>query len=104
MSWLGPRFEITRLGRLVPRVGVRFENDGAVVGQASLPVGPATDRKVVGAVPAVAVRLNTAAAAVPSVGMCGVVREKPGGTPESVTCRHTPPTRGALLLPVAVAQ
>ncbi len=59
----GPRFEITRLGRLIPRVGLRFEKDGALVGQASLPVGTATDRKVVGAVPAVAVRLNTAAAA-----------------------------------------
>src|ERR1039457_6073027 len=35
MSWVGPRFEITRLGRLVSPAGCMFENDGAPFGQAS---------------------------------------------------------------------
>ena len=103
MSWFGPRLEITRLGRLIPGVGFRFEKLGAVLGQASLPFGTATERKV-SAVPAVAVRLNTAAAAVPLVGMSGVVGGTPPGRPERTTRRHEPPVSGALVDPVAVAQ
>src|SRR5579863_5664519 len=102
MSCVGPSFEITRFGRLIPGVGLRLENAGDVVGQASPAVGTATEMKVV-AVPAVAVRLNTAAAAVPSVGTWGVVSDMPGGTPETLTRRQVFPVNGALLLPVAVA-
>jgi len=102
MSWVGPRFEITRLGRLVPAAGFMFENDGAPFGQASPGVvGTATARKVVGAVPAVPVRLNAAAAAVPSLGMCGVVSDPPIGTPESTTLTHAPALSGTLAAPGA---
>src|ERR1700726_3883317 len=102
-SWFGPRFEITRLGRLIPGPGFRFEKLGAEVGQASLPLGTATERKV-GAVAAVAVRLNTAAAAVPLEGMSGVESGTPPGRPERTRRRQWPPESGALVDPVAVAQ
>src|SRR5579864_563240 len=87
-SWFGPRLEITRTGKLMPADGLTFENSGALVGQGLAPTSAGVIDRYVAWVPAVAVRLNTAAAAVPSPGIDGVPGGALAGRPDNFTGRH----------------